>query len=221
MSGATSYNVYQSATSGGEGTTAYKTGLTSPAFTDTGLSNGVAYFYTVTAVNAAGESTQSTEAGATPQPPPPPAAPATLTATAGSGQVSLSWPAVTGAASYTLSYGTAPGAYTATVTGLPGLTDTVTGLTNGTPYYFAVQAVNAGGTGPLQPRGHGDAQRRRRRAGHGSQLRGHGGGNVRRRHRLHRAARAPAAHTPPSARPASRTRPPRRSTRRPATAARR
>jgi hypothetical protein len=63
--GATSYNVYRSTVSNGEGMTAITTGLTSPAFTDTGLSNGITYFYKVAAVNGSGASAQSTEVSAT------------------------------------------------------------------------------------------------------------------------------------------------------------
>jgi hypothetical protein len=65
-SGATSYNIYRSTTSGGEGTTPYKTGITSTSFTDMGLTNGTKYYYQVTAVNNIGESTKSTEVSATP-----------------------------------------------------------------------------------------------------------------------------------------------------------
>ena len=63
-SGATSYTLYRSTSSGTE--TAYRTGLTSASLTDTGLTNGAAYFYKVTAVNATGESAKSNEASATP-----------------------------------------------------------------------------------------------------------------------------------------------------------
>jgi fibronectin type 3 domain-containing protein len=65
-SGATSYNVYRSTSAGGEGTTAYKTGLTSASFTDTGLTNGTTYYYKVAAVNSSSMSAQSAEASATP-----------------------------------------------------------------------------------------------------------------------------------------------------------
>jgi fibronectin type 3 domain-containing protein len=58
------YNVYRSTTSGGEGTTAIKTGLTGTSFTDNGLASGTTYYYKVSATNAAGTSAQSAEASA-------------------------------------------------------------------------------------------------------------------------------------------------------------
>ena len=65
-SGATSYNVKRSTTSGGPYTT-----ITSPAgtsFLNTGLTNGTTYFYVVSAVNAIGQSANSAQVSATPQP---------------------------------------------------------------------------------------------------------------------------------------------------------
>jgi len=62
--GAATYNVYRSTVSNGEGMTAIATGLTSPAFTDTGLSSGTTYFYKVAALNPSGASAQSTEVSA-------------------------------------------------------------------------------------------------------------------------------------------------------------
>jgi fibronectin type 3 domain-containing protein len=64
--GATSYNVYRSITSSGEGTTAIATGITATSYTDTGLANGTQYFYKVAAVNSSGTSAQSAEVSATP-----------------------------------------------------------------------------------------------------------------------------------------------------------
>ena len=62
--GATSYNLYRSGSSGTE--TLYKSGLSTTSFTDTGLTNGTAYFYQVAAVNSVGASARSSEATATP-----------------------------------------------------------------------------------------------------------------------------------------------------------
>src|SRR5499426_2644051 len=63
--GATSYNVKRSTTSGGPYTTV-ATGVTATGFTNTGLTNGTTYFFVVSAVNAAGESANSNQASATP-----------------------------------------------------------------------------------------------------------------------------------------------------------
>ena len=62
--GATSYNLYHSGSSGTE--TLYKSVLSATSFTDTGLTNGTAYFYQVAAVNSVGASARSSEATATP-----------------------------------------------------------------------------------------------------------------------------------------------------------
>jgi len=64
-SGATSYSVKRSTFSGGPYTTiAY--GITDGSYTDTAVSNGMTYYYTVTATNAAGTSANSPEDSATP-----------------------------------------------------------------------------------------------------------------------------------------------------------
>ena len=66
VSGATGYNVYRSGTSGGTRTKLTLTPITNAvAYTDTGLTASTAYFYTVTAVNASGESAASSEATGT------------------------------------------------------------------------------------------------------------------------------------------------------------
>jgi uncharacterized repeat protein (TIGR03806 family) len=146
-SGATSYTVKWSTTSGGPYTSI--TGLSSTSYTHTGRTNGTTYYYVVSASNANGESPNSAQASATPQPPPPPAAPSGLSATAGNGQVVLSWTASAGATSYTVKASlTSGGPYDAfTQAGITATTFTNGGLANDTTYYYVVSASNATGEG--------------------------------------------------------------------------
>lgn len=64
---ARSYNIYWSTSSGVTKDTGTKiSGIKGPPFAHTGLTNGVPYYYVVTAENASGESAESPEATATP-----------------------------------------------------------------------------------------------------------------------------------------------------------
>lgn len=141
---ATSYNIYRSTTSGGEGSTAIATGVTTTTYTNTGLSNGTTYYYKVAAVDTGGTSAQSSEASAAPAG--TPAAPTGLAAVAGNAQVSLTWTASSGATSYNIYRGTSSGSETSIATGVTTASYTNTGLTNGTAYYYKVAAVNSVGT---------------------------------------------------------------------------
>ncbi len=85
--GAFSYNLKRSTTNGGAYSTI--TNITATNFSDTGLNPGVAYFYVVSATNGAGESTNSSEASATPL---PSLAPITVTTQTSGGELKLSWP---------------------------------------------------------------------------------------------------------------------------------
>ncbi len=151
----TGYDIYESATAGGENyanppasTTAFGTNTV----TITGLTNGTAYYFTVEAVNAAGNSVPSNEAHATPAPTAP-AAPTALTATPGNGQVVLNWTAPTDnggdpISGYDVYQGNYPGGEGNTPVATVGggtTTATITGLTGGNTYYFVVEAVNAVG----------------------------------------------------------------------------
>ena len=141
-SGATSYNVKRSTTSGGSYTTIAS--VTTTSYSNTGLSNGMTYYYVVSAVNSGGESANSSQVSATPQASAP-AAPTGLTATAGNAQVALSWNASSGATSYNVKRSTTSGGSYATIASVTTTSYSNTGLSNGTTYYFVVSAVNAGG----------------------------------------------------------------------------
>jgi fibronectin type 3 domain-containing protein len=142
--GATSYHVKRATTNGGPYTQVSTP--TGTNFTDSGLTNGTAYYYVVSALNSAGESTNSSQVSATPvAPATPPAIPTGLQATAGNTLVSLAWTASTGATSYHVKRSTTSGGPYTQVAAPSTTSDTDTGLTNGTTYYYVVSAVNAAG----------------------------------------------------------------------------
>src|SRR5207245_9711642 len=64
-------------------------------YTDGAVTNGLTYYYQVSAANSPGEGAKSNEASATPNqtppPPSPPSAPQNLAPTAGNAQVGLTW----------------------------------------------------------------------------------------------------------------------------------
>lgn len=122
------------------------TGASSP-ITVSGLTNGTAYTFSVTATNAIGTGAASSPSNAV-TPSTTPTAPTAVTATAGdaSASVAFSAPASNGGAAIT-TYTVAASPGTATGTGSTSPI-TVSGLTNGTSYTFTVTATNAAGTGP-------------------------------------------------------------------------
>ncbi|MCL4557423.1 MAG: fibronectin type III domain-containing protein [Deltaproteobacteria bacterium] len=146
VSGATSYNIYWSTTSGV--TTANGTkisGVTNP-YIHTGRVNGTTYYYIVTAVNSYGESVASNQVFAAPSiSGTPPAAPIGVTATPGNGQVTISWNTVIGVASYNVYDSTNSGGPYIKVSSATSTNHTISGLNNGTMYYFVVTAVNSYG----------------------------------------------------------------------------
>lgn len=120
-------------------------------YLDAGLVNGQTYYYNLTARNAVGEGPSSNEANAIPMAVPEP--PTGLVATAGNGQVALSWlePSDDGGSpitNYTIWRGTSSDGETLLNT-INDTTDYVdTGLTNGQTYYYMISARNSIGDGP-------------------------------------------------------------------------
>ncbi|MFF4138544.1 PHB depolymerase family esterase [Streptomyces mirabilis] len=142
VSGAASYNVYRN------GTKVNASALTGTSFTDSGLSAGTSYSYTVAAVDSAGAvGAQSTAVNATTtgthQGLPAPTG-LTVTGTTDT-SASLSWNTVSGAASYNVyRNGTKVNA-----SALTGTSFTDSGLSAGTSYSYTVAAVDsAGAVGP-------------------------------------------------------------------------
>ncbi|WP_168205985.1 S-layer family protein [Geobacter sp. FeAm09] len=120
------------------------TGTASP-ITVTGLTNGTAYTFTVTATNAIGTSASATSGSVTPSS--GPGAPTGVSAVAGNGQATVSFTAPAdngGSAVIAYTAVSTPGSITASGTASP---ITVSGLTNGTAYTFTVTATNAVGSG--------------------------------------------------------------------------
>ncbi len=116
-----------------------------------GLTNGVQYQFQVRAVNSAGKSVVSNTAYATPAT--VPTAPQNLTLTAGDRVVTLTWesPISNGGTvitvyEYDYRVGTS-GYFSPWISAGTDLSETVTGLTNGTFYQFRVRAKNSVGGG--------------------------------------------------------------------------
>lgn len=99
----------------------------------TGASTGYAAFYDAQIYTATG--------------PVPPSAPASITATPASDRINLSWPAVADATSYTLKRATSAAGPFSTFVTQAGTTFADTTATPGVPYYYAVSAANAVGSG--------------------------------------------------------------------------
>jgi hypothetical protein len=155
----TNYKVYRGISSGGEiflssgGCSGLGNVLTC---TDTGLTNGTAYYYKVSAVNGVGESSQSSEANATPT------SPVTVPTISTNAATDLAATAATlngsitaeGGASSTIvgfdygltdSYGSQA---TSTYSGGTGaFTKGITGLTASTLYHFRAKSYNSAGWG--------------------------------------------------------------------------
>jgi len=151
VTGATSYNIYWSATSGVNKSTGTKISNVTGPYTHMGLTKGSVYYYVVTSINDAGESAESVQVAATtnttPTGPTLPNAPLNITAVTGNAQATVSWASVTGATSYNIYWSATSGVNKSTGTKISNVTGpyTHTGLTNGSVYYYVVTSINAVG----------------------------------------------------------------------------
>ena len=140
VSGATSYNLKRSTTSGGP-----YTQIAAPTFagyTDVSRQNGTTYYYVVSAVNGGVESTNSAQVSATPSSLP---APTGLTASSGNAQVGLHWTPTTGATVYHLKRSTVSGGPYAEIAAPTWYGYTDVGVKNGTTYFYVVSVVTSAG----------------------------------------------------------------------------
>ena len=149
----TGYDVEWSGDAGATWSTPLSSATTSAATaaTVTGLTNGTGYIFRIAAINANGTGT-FTDASGTMTPAGAPFAPTGVSATGGNGSAMVSWtpPDGNGSAvtSYVVEYSTDGGTTWTPASGsFANSPATVSGLTNGTPYVFAVAAVNDAGTG--------------------------------------------------------------------------
>jgi chondroitin AC lyase len=127
---------------------------TSSPITVSGLKNGTAYTFSVSATNAQGNSVASALSNeVTPSEvlPPAPDYPENLIGIAGDQTVTLNWDAVPNTVSYAVyqyegtTAPTKPSEWNLVQSSVTSATYAVTGLTNGTSYAFAVKAANTGG----------------------------------------------------------------------------
>ncbi len=146
VSGATSYNIYWSTSGVVSKTIGTKISEAANPYDHSSLSNGVTYKYVVAAVNAVGESAESSPVSAIPTAAIP-SAPNGLTAASGNNQVALTWAASTGASSYKVYRGGSSGILSSksVISTVTGTSYTDTSVTNDTPYYYQVTAANLNG----------------------------------------------------------------------------
>ncbi len=140
------YNVYRGTTSGGPYQKVNSGLVATNAYASTGLTNGVTYFYVITAVDASGnESARSAQASGVPVDNKAPAISNVLAAPS-SASAAISWNTDEPADS-TVEYGTTSslGVTAANASLVTGHNMSLTGLTNSTFYYYRVLSKDAAG----------------------------------------------------------------------------
>jgi fibronectin type 3 domain-containing protein len=144
VSGATSYDVKRSTTSGGQYTV-----LGSPvgtAYVDSSVTNGTKYFYVVSAANAAGQSGNSVEVNATPVATTQvPAVPVGIIVTPGNAEISLTWMVASGSTSYNVKRSTTSGGPYSQIASPTAASYVDSSVTNNTKYFYVVSAVDSAG----------------------------------------------------------------------------
>jgi fibronectin type 3 domain-containing protein len=153
--GATSYNLYWSTTAGVTKATGTKVADVKAPFVHTGLTNGTAYYYVVTAVGVGGEGVESAQTSTVPQVPAPSAPQGVLAINTPETtlSVTLSWLPPTSPdpiISYTVYRSTTPDVVPSVATTLK--TNAVSPYIDKVPagqvtYYYVVTATTAGGEG--------------------------------------------------------------------------
>ncbi len=139
LPGATNYIIRRSDVSGGPYTDIATSAA--PGWTDSTVVNGQVYYYVVAAMGVGGTGGNSAQVIGTPK-----LAPESLVATGGTTQVTLSWAAMDGAASYTVKRGgVSGGPFTNIASGITATSLVDTGLASGRIYYYTVFATLAGG----------------------------------------------------------------------------
>lgn len=140
---ATQYTIRRNTVSGGASSgTVLTASETGTSFVDSGVTNGVVYYYTIRAENSGGASAYAGEISTTPFA--PLAAPTGVTISSGDGYAAPTWSAVTGATLYTVKRSTTAGSgYTALSTSVSTTSYTDITALNGTTYYYVIAATNA------------------------------------------------------------------------------
>ena len=145
-SGATSYNVKRSTTSGGP--YAVIANPTTTSYLDSAVANGTTYFYVVSASNDIGESADSAQVSATPSAPTVPVAPSNLTLSSTTKKkIRLNWTDNSNnETGFKIERSTDGVNFTQIVTVAANtITYQNTGLTSGVRYYYRLRATNGAG----------------------------------------------------------------------------
>lgn len=144
------YNVYWSVTPTGA-TNRIDTLTNATTFVHSELTNGVRYYYTISAVTAIGEGPRSTIVFATPLS--VPSAPSELTAVGGAKSITLTWTAPsdggTAVTGYKIYRGSASGGESLLKLIGPNTTYVDPGLPDNMLYYYKIRAINSQGDGPI------------------------------------------------------------------------